>query len=125
MIPPLFRNSRHEIAIETGGRLPLPAELVRPLGLKPGDIVALEPVVNIWKVRFYRQVLTYRWETAPGARWWLTAEFLRLPLTALDETGALVIPPDVVQLSAGDRMVLRITAPFGSSWPDVGLWRLS
>lgn len=121
--PPLFRNSRHKIVIEAGGRLPLPAELVRPLGLEPGDIVALEPIVTVWKIRFYRQVLTFPWETAaPRARWWFTAEFLRLPLTAIDETGALVLPPEVVPIAEGDRVVLQITAPFGSSWPGVELY---
>ncbi|HEU0042604.1 MAG TPA: hypothetical protein VFQ15_09655, partial [Jiangellaceae bacterium] len=120
--PPLFLNSRHEIVVETGGRLPLPAELVRPLGLEPGDIVGLQPIVSIWKVRLYRQVLTFPWETAaPGARWWFTLEFFRLPLTALDETGALVLPPEVLPLAEGDRVVLRITAPFGSTWPGVEL----
>lgn len=123
--PPLFLSSRFEIPVEAGGRLPLPAELVRPLGLEPGDIVTLEPVVTIWKVRFYRQVLTFPWETAaPGARWWFTADFLHLPLTALDETGALVLPSEVLPLAAGDRMILRIREPFGSSWPDVELIRI-
>ena len=122
--PPLFLNSRHEIVIEAGGRLPLPAEL-RPLGLEPGDIVALEPIVDIWRIRFYRQVLTFPWETAaPQARWWFTAEFLRLPLTALDETGALVLPPEILPLSEGDRMILRIEAASGPSWPDVELFRV-
>ena len=120
--PPLFQNGCFEIAVEEGGRLPLPPELVQPLGLEPGDIVALEPVAGSLKVRFYRQVLTFPWETAaPRARWWFTQELLRLPLTALDETGALVLPPEIVRLSTGDRMVLRISASSGSSWPHVYL----
>lgn len=120
--PPLFLNGHFEIAVEEGGRLPLPPELVQPLGLEPGDIVALEPVAGSWTVRFYRQVLTFPWEkAAPRARWWFTAELLRLPLTALDETGALVLPPEIVPLAVGDRMVLRILASSGSSWPGIYL----
>jgi bifunctional DNA-binding transcriptional regulator/antitoxin component of YhaV-PrlF toxin-antitoxin module len=120
--PPHVRDGRFEIVVEAGGRLPLPAELVQTLGLEPGDIVALKPVASSWRVRFYRQVLTFPWEeAAPLARWWFTAELLRLPLTALDESGAIVIPPEVLRTSAGDRMVLRVTALFGSSWPDVYL----
>ncbi|HYU31556.1 MAG TPA: hypothetical protein VEW48_05295 [Thermoanaerobaculia bacterium] len=120
--PPRFRAGRFEIAVEAGGRLPLPPELVQNLGLEPGDIVALKPAAGSLTVRFYRQVLTFPWEeAAPAARWWFTMELLRLPLTAIDETGALVIPPEVLRLSEGDRLVLRIVAPFGSSWPDVYL----
>jgi len=120
--PPLFQDGSFEIAVEAGGRLPLPPELVRSLGLAPGDIVALKPVAGILTVRFYRQVLTFPWEeAAPAARWWFTMELLRLPLTAMDETGALVLPPEVVRLSVGDRLVLRVVALSGSSWPDVYL----
>ncbi len=116
--PPRFRDGRFEIAVEDGGRLPFPPELARSLELAPGDIVALEPLADSWTIRFYRQVLTFPWEeAAPLARWWFTQELLRLPLTALDETGAIVIPPEILRLSVGDRLVLRVQAPFGSSWP--------
>lgn len=120
--PPRFRDGCFEIAVEAGGRLPLPRELLQSLGLEPGEIVALQPAAGAVTVRFYRQILTFPWETAaPAARWWFTAELLRLPLTSLDETGAILIPPEVLRLAAGDRMVLRVLAPFGSSWPDVYL----
>lgn len=120
--PPRFQDGRFEIAVEPGGRLPLPPGLVQSLGLGPGDIVALEPVTEAWKIRFYRQILTFPHQAlSPGIRWSFTAELLRLPLTALDETGAIAIPPEVLPLSVGDRLVLRLLAPFGSWWPDIYL----
>lgn len=120
--PPRCRDSRYEIAIETEGRLPLPPELIRSLGLAPGDLVALEPLGDAVTLRFYRQILTVpEGAMSPEARWTFARELLHLPLTALDETGDLAISPDVLRLPAGDRKLLRVTALFGASWPLVCL----
>ncbi len=116
--PPRLRDGRFEITIETEGRLTFPPELVRTLGLAPGDIVALKPVDDTLRIRFYRQILTFPWEAlAPAIRWSFTVELLRLPLTALDAGGAMVVPSDVMPLPAGDRRVLTVTGSFGTSWP--------
>ena len=123
--PPRLRNSRCEIPIETEGRLALPPELVRVLGLEPGDIMALEPFEALGKyvkIRFYRQILTFPLDALSlSIRWSFIVEMLRPPLTALDEEGAIWIPPDVLRLRPGDRPVLSITVIFGSSWPSVDL----
>jgi len=120
--PPRCRDGRYEIAIETEGRLPLPPELIRSLGLSPGDIVALQPLDDAVSLQFYRQILTVPEEAlSPEARWSFARDFLRLYLTALDETGDLAIPPDILYLPAGDRRVLRVTALYGTSWPLVHL----
>ncbi len=123
--PPRLRNGRFEITIETEGRLTLPPELVRALGLEPGDIVALEPLEGLGKyvrIQFYRQILTFPVEALSlSIRWSFIVELLRLPLTAIEEGGALWIPPDVLPLRAGDRPVLSVTALFESSWPSVYL----
>lgn len=119
--PPRLRDGRFEIMIETGGRLALPSNLVQVLGLAPGDIVALEPFEGLGKyvkIRFYRQILTFPLEALSMAiRWSFIVELLRLPLTALDEDGEMLIPPDVLHLRAGDRPVLSVTALPGASWP--------
>jgi hypothetical protein len=123
--PPNLRNGRFEIPIETEGRLALPPELVRFLGLEPGDIAALEPLEDLEKyvkIRFYRQILTFPLDALSlSIRWSFIVEMLRLPLTALDEGGALWIPPRVLRLRPGDRPVLSVTEVFGSSWPSVEL----
>lgn len=120
--PPRCRDSRHEITIETEGRLPLPPELIRNLSLTPGDIVALEPLGDTVSLRFYRQILTVpKGAMSPEARWSFARQLLSLSLTALDETGDLAIPPDVLRLPAGGRRVLRVTALYGASWPLVCL----
>ena len=116
--PPRVRDGRFEIVIETEGLLPLPPELVRSLGLAPGDIVVLKPVDETVRIQFYRQILTFPREAlSPEARWSFVCQLLRLSLTALDEAGSLVIPPDVSRLPAGDRRVLSVTALPGASWP--------
>jgi len=116
--PPRLRDGRFEMTIETEGCLVLPPELVCTLGLAPGDIVALEPVDETLRIRFYRQILTFPREAlAPAIRWSFTVELLRLSLTALDAGGAMIVPPDVLRLRAGDRRVLSVTALPGASWP--------
>src|SRR6185436_13903742 len=50
--PPRVRDGRFEIVIETEGLLPLPPELVRSLGLAPGDIVVLKPVDETVRIQF-------------------------------------------------------------------------
>lgn len=124
--PPNLRNGRFEILIETEGRLALPPELVRSLGLEPGDIVCLDPLEALGryvKIRFYRQILTFPLDAISlSIRWSFIVEMLRLPLTALEQEGALWIPPEVLRLRPGDRLVLSVDAWPGASWPSVGLW---
>lgn len=116
--PPRLRSGRFEIAIETEGLLPLPPELVRTLGLGPGDIVALEPLEGEVRIELYRQILTFPWEAlAPAIRWSFTVHLLRRSLTALDEGGAIEVPSEVLRLRPGDRKVLSVTALPGASWP--------
>lgn len=119
------RGGRFEIAIETEGRVALPPELVEALGLEPGDIVCLEPHEALGKyvqIRFYRQILTFPLDALSlSIRWSFILELQRLPLTALDEEGALWIPPDILPLRLGDRPVLRVSAMSEASWPSVYL----
>lgn len=120
--PPRLRSGRFEITIETEGLLPLPSELIRTLGLAPGDIVALEPGDESFRIRFYRQILTFPQEAlSPEARWSFVRMFLCMSLTALDETGAIAVPPDVFPLPPGDRRILWVSAPMGASWPELYL----
>lgn len=121
------RDGRFEILIETEGRLALPPELVQALDLEPGDIVCLEPeqyeaLGKYVQIRFYRQILTFPLDALSlSIRWSFILELQRLPLTTLDEGGALWIPPDILPLRPGDRPVLRVSAMSETSWPDVYL----
>lgn len=110
------------IEVESGGSLALPAEWLQKLGLAPGDIVALEPLDWALKIRFYRQILTFPWEALSlPIRWSFIVDLLRLPLTALDERGAITIPPKVLRLRAGEKRKLTVEPVFGSFWPSVYL----
>jgi hypothetical protein len=122
------RGGRFEIAIEAEGRLALPPELVEALGLEPGDIVCLEPLEGLGmclEIRFYRQILIFPVDALSlSIRWSFILELQRLPLTALDEEGAIWIPPDILPLRPGDRPVLRVSALYETSWPSVYLEEL-
>lgn len=127
--PPRFRDERFEVPIEAEGRVPLPLDLVRKLELEPGDIIGLKPCPD-WEdgdwlqLRFYRQVLTFPWEAIdPRIRWSFARELLSLPLTALEEGGAIWVPPDVLTLATGDLAALHIEGTH-LSWPLVDLRRV-
>lgn len=120
--PLRLRSGVFRITIETEGCLTLPPELVRPLGLEPGDIVPLKPLGDAVEIRFYRQILTFPLETlSPAIRWSFIVELQSLPLTALDERRTLWIPREIVHLRPGDRVVLSVSAMAGVSWPSVYL----
>jgi hypothetical protein len=120
--PPRCRDQRFEITIEIESRLPLPTDLTQTLGLAPGDLVALEPSDDTLHLRFYRQILTFPENAlSPEARWSFLRHFLNFPLTAIDETGGITIPPEILKLPAGAAIRLQITALFGTSWPLVQL----
>ena len=121
--PHPLRSGLFKIPIETEGRLPLLPELLQTLGLEPGDMVGLKPFQDFLRISFYREILTYRWEFAPQARWTFTKEFLSLPLTVLEEGGVIAIAPDLLLLRPGDQAHLSVSASSGYLWPSVSLSR--
>lgn len=121
--PHPVRSGLFKIPIETDGRLPLLPELLQTLGLEPGDMVGLKSFQDFLTIRFYREILTYRWEFAPQARWTFTKEFLSLPLTVIEEEGMIAIAPDLLPLRLGDCAHLKVSASSGYLWPSVLLSR--
>jgi hypothetical protein len=122
--PHPVRSGLFKIPIETEGRLPLLPELLQTLGLEPGDMVGLKSFGDYLTIKFYREILTYRWEFAPQARWTFTKEFLSLPLTVIEEGGVIAIAPDLLPLHPGDRAHLSVSAAAaGYLWPSVLLSR--
>lgn len=107
-----MRSSR--LTVERDGFLTLPAAVCEALGLRPGDILAIEAHSVSFSLEIYRELLAAGWDcVAPSARWGFVARFLSRPLTAVDVGGRVRIPPEAFPLRPGAELVLAVNLDGG------------
>ena len=92
--------------------LELPLALVADLGLRTGDLFAMEVMGRILRMRLLRDLTAE--DARPPAP---SLEVLQALLTAstaiLGDLGRLPIPPTVLRLTPGARLVLRVVGQGG------------
>jgi DNA-binding transcriptional regulator/RsmH inhibitor MraZ len=104
-----------EIVAVEDGRLKLPAKLRRALPLLAGDLLAMQ--LGEWSLHFeiYRELLEDDWSAlGPEVRSPYVVAFLSRPLASIDARGRLAVPPEVFQVTRGDRFILQAFHQGGS-----------
>jgi hypothetical protein len=93
-----MRSSR--LTVEREGFVTLPPAVCQAVGLRPGDILAIEACGSYFVLEIYRELLACGWEEymdAPAFHG-LVARFLSRPLTALEPGGQVRIPQEAFPL---------------------------
>ena len=102
-------SGHFELAVETEGALSLPLEVISHLGLMPGDLLSLDPAPTCLHFEIYHEFLADNWPAVSlENRMRYLMEFLRRPLTALEQLGTLPIPREVFPLARGEKVVLQV-----------------
>ena len=95
-----------ELVVEVPGRVTLPPEVRAALGLEPGDLFAIERNPVSLRLDSFRE-LEADWQASSLPDHW-REEISRRPQTALERDGSLTLPPDLLSLAEGDRLVLEV-----------------
>jgi hypothetical protein len=97
--------------IRSEGRVHLPLRVRESLGLEPGDFFAISRNPISLRCDLYRELLEDLQRSIRDTNGGLSLErFLRYTLVAVGDGGSLVIPPQLLPLHPGDRMVLEVAA---------------
>lgn len=99
------------LAVERPGELALPAEVCEAAGLRPGDVLAVEPRDTCFILEVYRELLDGAWEHMDrGALLGFATRFLSRPLTAVEPGGLVRIPEEAFPLPEGSAVSLYVDA---------------
>ena len=93
------------LTVEQEGYLTLPADIFEAVGLRPGDILAIEvhSAFFSFSLEIYRELLEADWTcVASEARWGFVERFLSRPLTAVEPGVRIDIPAEVFPLTLGE-----------------------
>jgi hypothetical protein len=100
-----MRSSR--LTVERAGVLTLTPEVCEAVGLRPGDILALEAGEGSLVLEVYRELLDGAWELMDGGAFHgFVTRFLSRPLTALEPGGHVLVPGEVFPLPEGSELSL-------------------
>jgi bifunctional DNA-binding transcriptional regulator/antitoxin component of YhaV-PrlF toxin-antitoxin module len=98
-----------ELVVEVSGSVVLPQEVREALSLEPGDFFSIVRNPVSLRLDSFRVFLADNWDAvSPPNRWRYIEEFLRRPLTALEQDRSIKIPPEDFPLSVGDSIVLEV-----------------
>jgi len=96
-----------EVIVGPGGEILLPLEVREVLGLRAGELLSVMRQPLSLRLEIYSEFLA-DWEAVlPPYRWRYLEAFLSRPLASLGEGGALNVPPGLLPVREGDRVILE------------------
>jgi len=108
-LTPILPPDHFALETEAEGRLPLPPAVRESLGLEPGDLLSLTRNEISVRLDLYGELLDdLRRSVKEPQNWRWLEQFLRRTLTAVGEDGSVAIPPELLALRPGDRLVLEV-----------------
>ena len=103
------RGEQVEIIAGPGGEILLPGRVMESLGLMPGELFSVSRQPLSLRLETYGEFLADNWDAvSPRNRWRYLEEFLSRPLVALREGGSLDLPPGLLPIQQGERLILEI-----------------
>lgn len=97
-----------EVVVGPGGEILLPLEVRKALGLRAGELLSVLRQPLSLRLEIYGEFLADNWDAvSPGNRWHYLEAFLSQPLASVGEEGALNVPPGLLPLREGDRVILE------------------
>jgi bifunctional DNA-binding transcriptional regulator/antitoxin component of YhaV-PrlF toxin-antitoxin module len=107
---PLFPPEHFRLEVEGAGRVPLPLAVQEILRLQPGDLLSVRRNTVSLRLDPYRDLLEdLQRSVRESDRWRYLGQFLQRPLTSVGLDGSIEIPPDLLELAPGDRVVLEVS----------------
>lgn len=103
---PLGLAEQFELVVVAAGRVVLPPEVRAALALEPGDRFSIERNPVSLRLHSFRELEADWRESSLPDHW--REEFSQRPQTALETDGSLTLPPDLLFLAEGDRLVLEV-----------------
>jgi hypothetical protein len=99
-----------EVEVEAEARVHLPPVVQEILDLQPGDLFSIRRNAISVRLDPYRDLLEDLQRSVREAdRWRYLGQFLQRPLTSIGADGGVEIPPDLLELAPGDRVVLEVS----------------
>lgn len=107
---PHFPPEHFRMDVERAGRITLPPDVQENLHLQPGDLLSVRKNTVSLRLDPYRDLLEdLQRSVRESDRWRYLGQFLQNPLTSLGSDGSIEIPPDLLKLAPGDRVVLEVS----------------
>lgn len=97
-----------EVNVGPNGEILLPVEVREGLGLRAGELLSVLCQPLSLRLEIYSEFLADNWNAAsPRNRWAYLETFLSRPLASLGDRGDLKVPPGLLPLQEGDRVILE------------------
>lgn len=113
-----------EVRVGPNGEILLPFQVREALGLLPGEVLAILRQPLSLRLEIYSEFLADNWDAvSPENRWRYLEAFLSRPLASLGESGELNLPPGLLPLREGDRVILE-TVRRGAPCHELFLYRV-
>jgi hypothetical protein len=97
-----------EVVVGPGGEILVPLEVREALGLRAGELLSVLRQPLSLRLEIYGEFLADNWEAvSPRNRWHYLEAFLSRPLASMGEGGDLNVPPGLLPVQEGDRVILE------------------
>jgi AbrB family looped-hinge helix DNA binding protein len=107
----LLSHAQLNLEVESDGQIHLPAAVRETLGLEAGDLFSLTRNAISIRLDPYKDLVEDLQRSVQGpARWRFLEQFLRRTLASVGADGSVAIPPKLLPLRAGERLVLEVVA---------------
>jgi bifunctional DNA-binding transcriptional regulator/antitoxin component of YhaV-PrlF toxin-antitoxin module len=107
---PLLPPEHFSLEVERAGRVHLPPVVQESLALQPGDLLSIRRNAISVRLDPYRDLLEDLQRSVREADpWRYLGQFLQRALTSIGADGGVEIPPNLLKLSPGDRVVLEVS----------------
>jgi len=100
---------REQVEINVGpdGEILLPFQVREALGLRAGELLSVLRQALSLRLEIYSEFLADADAVLPQYRWRYLEAFLSRPLASVGEEGDLGLPPGLLPLREGDRVILE------------------
>lgn len=106
----LFPPDTLSLEVGAAGRVHLPPMIQDLLNIRPGDLFSIQRNAVSVRLDPYRDLLEDLQRSVRKAdAWRYLAQFLQRPLTSIETDGGVEIPPDLLELAPGDRVVVEVS----------------
>jgi bifunctional DNA-binding transcriptional regulator/antitoxin component of YhaV-PrlF toxin-antitoxin module len=107
---PLSPPEHFSLEVEGAGRVHLPPVVQESLDLQPGDLLSIRRNAISVRLDPFRDLLEDLQRSVHGAdRERYLGQFLQRALTSIEADGGVEIPPDLLELAPGDRVVVEVS----------------